>query len=111
MRLKMMAVGTALAVATTGAAIALTAAPAAAVTTINIPGIDRNELRWRCAESGGDWIELPLYYFCYLPDGTLVSCEEGGDCRVVVAAEPSPGRTPPVVVPRPTASPPSQVAP
>jgi hypothetical protein len=71
--------------------------------------VDKNELRWQCAEGNGEFIESGGTYMCWFPNGNVVWCEAGGNCRIHYR-ELAHGTPTPPVVPRPSASAPSTIA-
>ena len=96
MRLKKIVASTALAVAASAGAILVTAGPAAAeLPSITVPGMSRIELMWLCAENNGNF-EDGLEYECYLPNGSIIICRQGENCRVILVRPPSDTPTTPI---------------
>src|SRR5688572_32713486 len=105
MRLKTIVTGAVLAIVA-AAALVTTTAVAASATTISIPAVSKFELRWQCAEGGGEFIESGGTYACWFPNGNSVWCETGGNCRIHYheLAPGTPTSTTPPTPPRPSAS-------
>lgn len=97
MRLKKIVASTALAAAASGAAVLVTAAPAAAtLPSVSVPGMSRTELMRYCAERGGFFYDGQPEYDCYLPNGSIIICRQGENCRIILVRPPSDTPTTPV---------------
>jgi hypothetical protein len=85
MRVKKIVASTVLAVAASGAAILVTAAPAAAtLPSVSVPGMSRDQLQRYCAERGGFFYPGYPEYDCYLPNGSIIICRQGENCRIIL---------------------------
>jgi hypothetical protein len=91
-----MMAGAALVVAASGAALGVTAVPAAARLSVSVPAIDKNEFRWLCAEADGELLDYGDSYSCYLPNGTAIECTRGGNCVIIFIHTPPGTPTPPL---------------